>query len=167
MRYVGNYIDIIPEGLVGYLLNNTGQPRPNNIEEKHIKEYDTYAQSVTVGYDLLETYWHIFESQDLPMSINPTWTEGKTHWWITKMMPGDIMPMHEDPPTLKNNCKRYWMPLQDYEAGHIFIIKDELIKGYRAGDVFEYDMAQDNHGAANIGYTPRFVLQVTEFISSC
>jgi len=164
MQFVGNYINIIPEGLIDYLLNNKGQPRPNTIPDKHVKEYDTYAQGVAVGYDLSGTYWHIFESQDVPMTITPTWTKGDVHWWITKMMPGDIMPMHEDPPTLKHDCKRYWMPLQNYEPGHVFIIKDELITNYSAGDVFVYDVAQDNHGAANIGYTPRFVLQVTEFI---
>lgn len=164
MHYVGNYIDIIPNGLIDYLLSNKGQPRPNNIPKHSLEEYKTYEHGVNAGYDLTATYWHIFESQDIPMQITPPWCTGKVHWWITKMMPGDIMPMHEDPPTLKNNCKRYWMPLQDYEAGHVFIIKDELITNYRAGDVFVYDVAQDNHGAANIGYTPRFVLQVTEFI---
>jgi len=164
MHYVGNYIDIIPNGLIDYLLSNKGQPRPNNIPKHSLDEYETYNHGVNAGYDLTATYWHIFESQDIPMQITPPWCTGKIHWWITKMMPGDIMPMHEDPPTLKNNCKRYWMPLQDYEAGHVFIIKDELITNYRAGDVFVYDIAQDNHGAANIGFTPRFVLQVTEFV---
>ena len=164
MEYVGNYIDIIPNGLIDYLLSNTGQPRPNSVSTEDKDDYATYAKGKSAGYNLSATYWHIFERQDVPMSITPTWTKGESHWWITKMMPGDIMPMHEDPPTLKNDCKRYWMPLQDYENGHVFIIKDKLITNYSAGDVFVYDVAQDNHGAANIGYTPRFVLQVTEFI---
>jgi len=164
MQYVGNYRSIIPNGLIDFLMDNKGQPRPNSLSKEAIDVYDTYARSIQAGYDLSATYWHIFESEDVPMSIMPTWTTGKTHWWITKMMPGDVMPMHEDPPTLDKNCKRYWMPLQDYEPGHIFVIKDKLVTDYKTGDVFVYDVAQDNHGAANIGFTPRFVLQVTEFI---
>lgn len=163
MKYIGNYIQDIPSKLINYLLNNDGQPRPNNLSKEAINAYDTYAKGQDVGYDLSATYWHIFESQDIPMEIIPTWTIGKVHWWITKMMPGDMMPMHEDPPTLKHDCNRYWMPLQDYETGHVFIINDKLITDYKAGDVFAYNVAQDNHGAANIGFTPRLVLQVTEF----
>ena len=163
MEYIGNYIEVIPDRLTDYLLKNKGQPRPNNLSKLAIESYDTYAKGEKAGYDLSATYWHIFESKDIPLPINPTWTVGKVHWWISKMMPGDLMPMHEDPPTLDQECNRYWMPLQDYEAGHVFIINDTLITDYKAGDVFMYNFAQENHGAANLGFTPRLVLQVTEF----
>lgn len=164
MDFVGNYKEIIPNGLINFLLENKGQPRPNSIPKEHMDDYEQYSKGKNVGYDLTATYWHIFEEVDTaPITIHAPWVKGKMHWWITKMMPGDIMPMHEDPTTLGNDCKRYWMPLQDYESGHIFIIKDKLITEYSAGDVFVYDVAQDNHGAANIGFTPRFVLQVAEF----
>jgi hypothetical protein len=73
------------------------------------------------------------------------------------------MPMHTDPHTHEESCKRYWIPLQDYESGHIFIYKNTLMTEYSANDVFVYKNAQDSHGAANIGHTPRVVLQVTEY----
>jgi hypothetical protein len=39
-----------------------------------------------------------------------------------------------------------------------------LIKDYKELDVFEYESSTDLHGAANIGHTPRVILQVTEFL---
>jgi len=77
MRYVGNYIDIIPEGLVGYLLNNTGQPRPKNIEEKHftiIKELGMEDRVEFLGYipdeDLPKLY------QEATLFVYPSLHEG-------------------------------------------------------------------------------------------
>jgi hypothetical protein len=56
------------------------------------------------------------------------------------------------------------MPLQDYTAGHVFIYKDEMITGYKAGDVFQFENETDIHGAANIGHTARIMLLVTEYL---
>jgi len=61
-------------------------------------------------------------------------------------------------------CNRYWMPLQDYTAGHVFIYKDKMIADYKAGDVYQFDNETDTHGAANIGHTSRIMLLVTEYI---
>jgi hypothetical protein len=80
------------------------------------------------------------------------------------MYPGQFTPMHRDPHTIDINCKRYWIPLQDYELGHIFIYKDQIITNYKKGDVYTYDDANEIHGAVNLGFTPRVILQITEFI---
>jgi hypothetical protein len=74
------------------------------------------------------------------------------------------MPMHTDPHTHERQCNRYWIPLQGYESGHLFIYKNQLITNYKAFDVFKYDHEHDAHGAANIGHSPRIVLQVTEYV---
>lgn len=165
MEFIGNYRSIIPEGLINYLMSNTGQPRPKNISAEIINTEDTYLKGIRAGYDLSKTFWHIFEKHDINLDIIPSWVSGDVHWWITKMLPGDIMPMHTDPPTLKNTCNRFWMPLQDYQHGHVFIINNQLITNYSQGDVFKFTNSQDYHGAANIGYTPRLMLQVTELLS--
>jgi hypothetical protein len=80
------------------------------------------------------------------------------------MLPGNFMPMHVDPHTLyeKNSC-RYWMPLQDWKPGHVFMYENEVITDYKAGDVWMYRESGALHGAANIGYTPRLVLQVSTY----
>ena len=51
------------------------------------------------------------------------------------------------------------MPLKDWERGHIFVYEDTVVTNYKAGDVYMYESAQALHGAANIGLTPRIVLQ--------
>jgi hypothetical protein len=74
------------------------------------------------------------------------------------------MPMHVDPHTVSKPCKRYWMPLQDYYPGHIFVYGDEMINGYREGDVYMFDREFDIHGSANIGHMPRVMLLITEYL---
>ena len=105
--------------------------------------------------------WWVYEEKDLGKLDLPL---SNYHWWITKLYPGQFMPMHTDPHTHEQSCNRYWIPLQDYQPGHIFIYKDKFITDYKAYDVFEYENEQDMHGAANIGHTPRVVLQVTEYV---
>ena len=59
--------------------------------------------------------------------------------------------------------RSYWMPLQDYENGHIFMYEDQVITNYKKGDVWMYSDSTALHGASNIGFTPRIVLQISTF----
>jgi len=107
-------------------------------------------------------FWY-FKHTDVPFDIVPPWlTSDDYYWWLVKMHPSQYMNMHEDP-DVEKNVIRYWMPWTDYEPGHVFIIDNELITDYKAGDVFAYKRPQAYHGSANIGYTTRYVLQVSEF----
>ena len=116
------------------------------------------------GYNLNAINWWVYEECDLNLTITPPWTIGTVHWWFTKMTPGQFMPMHTDPHAHDKPCKRYWMPLQDYTSGHVFIYKDEMITDYKAGDVYQFDNEIDIHGAANIGHTCRIMMLITEYI---
>jgi hypothetical protein len=62
---------------------------------------------------------------------------------------------------IEQNSQRYWMPLQDWESGHIFMYENQVVTGYKMGDVWCYTDSTALHGAANIGYTPRIILQVS------
>ena len=96
--------------------------------------------------------------------LKEPWVSSKYHWWITKMLPGNFMPMHTDPHTLyESNSKRFWMPWQDWQPGHIFMYENKVITDYKAGDVWEYENSAALHGAANIGFVPRIVLQVSSY----
>jgi hypothetical protein len=79
-------------------------------------------------------------------------------------MPGQFMPMHVDPHVFDQQCNRYWMPLQDYVPGHVFVYKDDMIKDYTVGDVYQFTDAAEIHGAANISHSPRLMLLVTELL---
>jgi hypothetical protein len=80
------------------------------------------------------------------------------------MSPGDFMPMHVDPHTLyQPGSQRYWIAFQDWQPGHIMMYEDRVITNYKKGDIYSYEDANALHGAANIGYVPRIVLQVSTY----
>ena len=162
MKFVGNWKHQIHPKQRQRVLDNDGQARPRDWPPAFAVESDEYKRAKEAGYDLTQVHWWVYEQKDLGALILPL--ENEYHWWITKLNPGQFMPMHSDPHTHERVCKRYWIPLQDYQPGHIFIYKDKLIKNYKEYDVFEYEKSTDLHGAANIGHTPRVVLQVTEFL---
>ena len=162
MKYLGNY-DFIKDAWIKEILNTEGQARPRDWPPAFAIESAEYAKAQKAGYDLTAVHWWVYEKKDVSFDIVPPFVNGDYHWWITKLYPGQFMPMHTDPHTHERPCKRYWIPLQDYHLGHVFIYKEKLITKYSAGDVFVYENEQDNHGAANIGHIPRIVLQVTEY----
>ena len=161
MLRIGNWNHYINPDLRQRVLDTAGQARPRDWPPAFAVESAEYARAEEAGYDLSAVNWWIYEETELGPIELPL--ENRYHWWITKLYPGQYMPMHTDPHTHEESCKRYWIPLQDYESGHIFIYKNTLMTVYSANDVFVYKNAQDSHGAANIGHTPRVVLQVTEY----
>ena len=164
MKFVGNYSSWINPVWIEKVLSTTGQARPRDWPPAYAVESAEYSKAQQAGYDLSAVNWWVYEQQDLDIDIQPPWVAGESSWWITKLMPGQYMPMHSDPFTHYSECKRYWVPLLDYEPGHLFVYGDTVITNYRAGDVYVYENSTDIHGAANIGHTPRIVLQVTEIL---
>jgi hypothetical protein len=164
MRYIGNYKKWIDPNWRQLVLDTVGQARPKDWPPADAVESAEYKKYEEAGYDLNSINWWVYEATDLRIEINPPWCSGDVHWWITKLMPGQYMPMHSDPHTHYEDCQRYWIPLQDFEPGHIFIYNNTFINNYNVGDVYEYYNSTDLHGASNIGHTPRIILQVTEYL---
>lgn len=162
MICIGNWKHIIDHNLKSRVLDTVGQARPRDWPPAFAVESDEYKRAEEAGYDLSAVHWWVYEEKDLGPLKLPLANE--YHWWITKLYPGQFMPMHSDPHTHERACNRYWVPLQDYEPGHIFIYNDKLITKYSEYDVFKYKHEQDMHGAANIGHSPRVILQVTEYV---
>ena len=162
MKWCSNWKYNLHPALRQLVLDKEGQARPRDWPPAFAVESDEYKRAEEAGYDLSQVHWWVYEEKNLGNIVLPL--ENDYHWWITKLYPGQFMPMHSDPHTHERSCNRYWIPLQDYEPGHIFIYKDNLVKDYKAFDVYKYDHEQDLHGAANIGHTPRVVLQVTEYV---
>jgi hypothetical protein len=164
MHCIGNYKSWINSEWLTEISNSAGYGRPRDWKPDSPQEEQTYKTASDAGYDLNLVHFWLYEKSNLTFDITPPWTSKNIHWWFTKMYPGQFTPMHCDPHTFENECVRYWVPMQNYEPGHIFIYKNELVKDYKAGDVFVYDDSQDIHGAANISYLPRIVLQVTDYL---
>ena len=123
MNYLGNN-DFIKQEWIDEVLNKFGQGRPRDWPPANAVESAEYARYKEAGYDLKAVNWWVYEKQDVSFNIVPPWIEGSYHWWITKLMPGQFMPMHTDPHTHEQQCNRYWIPLQDYKPGHIFIYEN-------------------------------------------
>lgn len=164
MEFLFNVEDWVDPTWVEMILNTPGKPRPDFSNLINEYEVNQYQEAMKYGYTFDAPLWTIYEKDDVDFEINPSWCSGKVSWWITKMMPGQFMPMHSDPFTHDSNVIRYWVPLMNYEAGHIFIYKDRMITDYKLGDVYRFDVAKEIHGAANIGYTPRIMLQISEYL---
>jgi len=164
MKYIGNYKDWINPDWIQYLLNYNGTLRPSGGDNPDSEEFKIATK---VGYDLTKTYWQHYCNTSCPLVVtSPINTDREIMWWFIKMLPGNFMPMHRDPHVTekdKSNCSRYWMPLQDYEPGHVFIYNDEFMCNYSAGDLWMYDDANEIHGACNIGYSPRLTFQFTTY----
>ncbi len=163
MKYIGNH-DFVKDHWIDEILNKEGQARPRDWSAINLTESAEYKRARESGYDLTAVHWWVYEKQDVSFDIIPPFVSRDYHWWITKLLPGQYMPMHTDPHTHDQPCKRYWCPLQDYQPGHIFVINDEMVTKYKRGDIWEYNTEHDLHGAANIGHMPRIVLQVTEYV---
>jgi hypothetical protein len=165
MKYIGNFSNWIKTEWVEYLLNNNGTMRPNTAGEN--PDSEEFRIATSVGYDLSKTWWQHYCKTSCPLQITPPIDTDKEYmWWFIKMIPGNYMPMHRDPHVTekgKENCTRYWMPLQDYQQGHIFIYNNTFIKDYKAGDLWCYTDANEIHGACNIGYTTRLTFQFTTY----
>jgi len=162
MKFVGNYKEIIDPKWIDEILSKDGMFRPRDGKKPDTpemeKEYETARRA---GYSDTGTYFQMFDKTNVSFDVRPPCeNSAHFHWWIIKMMPGDFMPMHRDPHTsYEKNSRRFWMSLKDWERGHIFAYEDQIITNYKAGDVYMYENAQALHGAANIGLTPRIVLQ--------
>lgn len=163
MKLVGNYKNYIKQEWIDEVLSSKGTGRPAEGKTPDSPQEQTeYAKAIAAGYKVDETYFYMFDQSNVSFSLTLPFITEKYHWWITKMLPGNFMPMHVDPHTkYQENSKRYWMPLQDYHPGHVFLYEDKFISNYKMGDLFVYDNSSALHGAANIGHVPRIVLQIS------
>jgi hypothetical protein len=164
LHFIGNYQQWINRRWLSEILTSPGYGRPRDWQPAFLHEEIEYSKAQEAGYKLNDVHFWLYESSNVTFTVEPPWTKGTVHWWFTKMYPGQFTPMHRDPHTIGENCVRYWVPMQDYAPGHVFVYKDQMITNYKAGDVFQYDDASDTHGAANIGHAVRIILQVTEYL---
>lgn len=96
------------------------------------------------------------------------WQDVGTSYY--KMLPGTILPMHED--TYKNYIQRFRLQdiahnihraivfLEDWSQGHYFDCMGQAFVHWKAGDVVEW-LYNTPHSAANLGFQDRYTLQIT------
>jgi hypothetical protein len=171
MKYIGNCVTWLKDQkIMEHLISMQGEAAP------------TYQHSIYHGHPLLEKLcdlgrsvysdntnsFHMLgpqspemESFKFTLPAVPE-TRSNLNWWFVKLYPGEFQIMHIDPHTVDvKNLVRYTIFLQDWEPGHIFVWDDKYISNYKAGDMYEWNDPMTVHGPANIGYNPRYTLQIT------
>lgn len=171
MKLVGNFKHWITPDLLDTLLNNDGDITPVYQPDKWkgTPEFDSARIAVEqAGYPNSN---HTFcqYTKDTPCLSHfdikmPVPIEGEYHWWIIKLKPGQMQPMHFDPHvTQVAKCTRWTMPLLDYQPGHIFVWENNLLTDYKAGDLFLWNDPMCYHGVVNISMTTRLTLQISAY----
>ena len=145
MKYVTNIKESIPQELIDYVKNNRGTVKPN----KEVEDYqmETYLKWKDAGINIDKLEWEFFS--EIPnVDLNLPFDGKQVNWWVSKLKPGDMFPMHTD--TFKENLdmKRYWVACEDHQPGHVFMYGTETLNNYKAGDVFELE-PNVWHGACN------------------
>jgi hypothetical protein len=161
MKYIGNYANYIKDEWTDKVLALPREwPKPF-CEGSHEQE-----RLENANYDLSTSLWAIVEEDHVDFKPYFPFLEGKRYeWWIARLLTGQLMPMHVDAESFPEakDAKVYWIPMQDYHSGHVFIINDELIKDYKKGDVYEFNKFSDYHGASNIGLIPKLTIIIVAF----
>jgi hypothetical protein len=164
MKYIGNYNQWINPEWIAAVEKTEGKKSPTNW--KSCQDDIFIKNMINANYDINNVLWYTYTCDNLNFNINPPWCDinNKIYWWIIKQNPGQCMPVHVDPSGRNNKIKRFWVALQNYEIGHIFLYKNKIISDYVVGDVYEFDDYLAEHGSTNIGFNPRISLQIIEFL---
>ncbi len=173
MKYIGNYADWITLGLVEKIVSTKGNPTVLNQPKTwvgHPSHEEWYKKFCDAGYDRLNFYSNMYTkmTDDIkefkispPIDLNGR----EWDWWFIKFLPGSVACMHYDPHTkIQATATRYWMALMDYHPGHVFVSEGgNMMTGYKAGDLWEFDQADLIHGVVNLSMIPRATFQFTTF----
>lgn len=119
------------------------------------------------GYDTNSIEWFNYYSgvdfiTDYSIKFGNLFNADPIKVWISKILPGKCFPRHWDADYKEDQYHgkqlvRYQMFLKDYEFGHVFILEDTPIVGYKMGDVWNWRNHLVWHGGANIGFTPKYI----------
>jgi hypothetical protein len=170
MLLIKNYSDWITPELMEHLKTHDGDTMPVWQPEKWqgTAELDQARELTRPGYAHRDDRFQQFNKStpgmidfDLPVILGD---HRPMLWWIIKLYPGQMQPIHFDPHMLEaKNPRRYTMFLQDWKIGHVFVWNDQYISNYQAGDLFLWPDPMMPHGVVNIGHETRYTLQITTY----
>lgn len=166
MKYIGNYEHWIKPEWIDYMKENDGFGYPRDFTDSRKNENGIQKCIIDSEWDMSCVCCISFEQTNFPFKVDslPIDTTGWDYeWWFLKLKPGMGQPWHQDYSMDEHykETKRFWMPLQDYEGGHLFIYGDRVLTDYKKGDVYEYTDNDVWHTAASLGRRTRLTLNMT------
>jgi hypothetical protein len=166
MKYIGNCHDKLNPEWLEEALTTDGELRPNEIFLKHIhleSKNDTLVKKwLELEFDKKKTIcWRMYYPKINVKDLIDVSDNAICESWIVRLDPGKFFPAHIDKLADDDifDIKRYWVALQDYKWGHLFVCKNKMLHEYKSGDIFEIDK-NDLHGSGNIGLVPKVSLQL-------
>lgn len=168
MIFVGNFASWIDQELINKMLSSNGDRRPE--PNTHNETADLQKMWQDANYTPNKISWEMYYESHLGNFTPPFPINGEYEHWFCKMSPGDLLPLHDDRFEGKKmqdiiasgkTIKRYWMACQDMLPGHVFAYEDQLLDGYKAGDMFLFPTPDALHGSCNIGLVPKISYQLT------
>ena len=140
MRCIGNFENWISQDWIEYISKNEGQIQNDHDNTPH--EFSGLS-------------WELYDRFNTTFNISPPYDFGthKWEWWFKKLLPGKGFPVV----TLSESTKRLWMPLTNYEIGHIFIYEEQMIAPFNAGDLFEFEHNAP-YASINLGVGPFYMM---------
>lgn len=151
-------------------LASQGEKRPALRDDDEPWKKDQFAKWYSLGYDISGAEWSMHywcdlgmesvKDLDMPIELAGNTTE----WWLCKINPAKAFPLHTDAfKAHAKNFRRFWISVQDFKPGHVFVYDDKILAPYKAGDIFEFDDPQLWHAAANLAYEPKITLQIVNY----
>lgn len=135
LSLIENCNDWLRDEWIAYALTNEGRT-PHAYEGS-----DTYNRWLNWGYKKHLINSHSFENGnfpfDMPFPLEIKHKREDYNYTITRYNPGEFVPYHED--FDQEYAIKLWIPLQDYQPGHIFIYKSDILTEYKRGDIFVFD----------------------------
>jgi hypothetical protein len=171
MKFIENYSHWIKQKWIDAIDKHEGIQVPRDYREAAEDPYfisplaDTGWDEDSSVYNILYTV--NYAPKELDLSFVPWLAKESTgrpmqyYWWIEKFLPGMIYPNVTNSNYTYTKSYRYWMPLQDYVTGHMFVYEDKLITGYKKGDVYMFSDEDAYHYAGNAGDTVLSYLNIT------
>lgn len=160
MKYIGNCADWITDSLLEELLDpKLGEKIPSTSDHYNDEQYQYWINQGFTSDRISFTFIYSDHFNDKLM-LPKQFFKAK-EWWFSKLNPGDIVPWHADTFKYdKKNIERYWVAMQDYIPGHIFLYEDKPFINYKQGDIFLFDDPTVYHGAGNLSFVPKLSLQI-------
>jgi hypothetical protein len=172
MELIKNCLDWITPEFMEFIKTNNGDTVPvwQPDRWKGHPMLDEAREKTRPGYATTGHTFQQFNPQSADMAkFNLTLPtipgdERRQYWWIIKLLPGQMQPIHFDPHLITTpNPQRYTMFLEDWKPGHIFVYDDKYISNYKSGDLYRWYDPMMIHGVVNIGFEPRYTLQITTY----
>jgi hypothetical protein len=164
MKYIGNFKEWIRSEWMEEMTVNPGLPMC-------LKDFKNLSPGerescLEAGYVTDQIFHWKYKEDNVSFIISetPPWlpADSEWNWWIVKMFPGQLIPLHRDfPPEFK--AERFYVALGDYKLGHIMFENNKLLTDYQLGDVYQFD-GSGYHGSANIGHSIRVSMQVVRYL---